>query len=425
MLIFYTSLSILYSKMRSKGKSAVEKVFSRLTSKDARSGDFLWASPDMVYVHDVLGPMMLDSYRKLGNPPLRYRGRTLFVYDHIFPPKDSASANNILSMKDFASLNGVESIPAGEGIEHTLLIERGDIKPGMFVVGSDSHTVTAGANGAFGAGLGSTDLACLLASGETWFMVPETILFRLSGKFNRFVTGKDVILNIISRIGVDGANYRCMEFRTESGTHLDMDERLAIANMTVEAGAKTCFLPPDVSQEKLMEIQSDEDARISEELSVDLSSIEPEIAAPYSPGNVKRLSDLQGTRVNQVYIGNCANGTLTDLKEAAEILKHNHVGKDVTMIVVPATRSIYSKALDLGLIKIFLDSGAVVSPPTCGACAGLHMGVLGHDQVCISNTNRNFRGRMGDPTSKVYLANSYVAAAAAVEGKIVNPLEVF
>lgn len=411
--------------MKSNGKSAIEKVFSRIAQKDVKPGDFVWASPDMVYVHDVLGPMMLDSYRKLGNPPVKYRGRTIFVYDHIFPPKDSASANNILSMRDFARINHIENIPAGEGIEHTLLIERGDIRPGMFVVGSDSHTVTAGANGAFGAGLGSTDLACLLASGQTWFMVPETLLINLKGKLGRFVTGKDIILNIISSIGVDGANYGCMEFRFGSGVHLDIDNRLAMANMTVEAGAKTCYLPPDISPDKLSEIQSDEDARISRELSVDLSSVEPEVAVPYSPGNVKQVSDIRGTEVNQVYIGNCANGTLSDLREAAEILKNNHVKEGVSMIIVPATRNIYSKALDLGLIKIFLDSGAVVSPPTCGACAGLHMGVLGHDQVCVSNTNRNFRGRMGDPTSKVYLANSYVAAAAAVEGRIVNPQEVF
>lgn len=411
--------------MSKRSKSSIEKVFSRLTNRDASAGDFLWAKPDLVYIHDVLGPMMLDSYRKLGNPPLKYSGKTLFVYDHIFPPKDTASANNILSMKHFASINGIESVPAGEGIEHTLLIERGDITPGMFVVGSDSHTVTAGANGAFGAGLGSTDLACLLASGETWFMVPETILLRLSGRMNRFVTGKDVILDIISKIGVDGANYRCMEFITEDGAHLHLDDRLAIANMTVEAGAKTCFLPPDISSERLMEIQSDENARILQDLAIDLSSIEPEISAPYSPGNVRPVSDLNGTKVNQVYVGNCANGTLSDLKEVAEILKHNSVKEGVTMIIVPATRKIYNRAMELGLIEIFLNSGAIVSPPTCGACAGLHMGVLGHDQVCVSNTNRNFRGRMGDPTSKVYLANSYVAAAAAVEGEIVNPQELF
>lgn len=409
------------------GKSAVEKVFSRLTSKEANAGDFVWASPDMVYVHDVLGPMMLESYGRLGNPPVVFGGKVLFVYDHIFPPKDSASANNVLSMRTFSLQHGIENVPAGEGIEHTLLIERGDIRPGMFVVGSDSHTVTAGANGAFGAGLGSTDLACLLASGETWFRVPETVLFTMSGKMQRFVTGKDIILNIISRIGVDGANYKCMEFRMDSGTQLSLDDRLAIANMTVEAGAKTCFLPPDISVNRLRELQSDDDADISEEISVNLSSVSPEVAVPYSPGNVKSVSDpdVLGTKVNQVYIGNCANGTLSDLKETADILKHGHVKDGVTMIIVPATRSIYRKAIEMGIIDTFLDAGAVVSPPTCGACAGLHMGVLGHDQVCISNTNRNFRGRMGDPTSRVYLSNSYVAAAAALEGKIVNPQELF
>ncbi|MCL4341985.1 MAG: aconitase/3-isopropylmalate dehydratase large subunit family protein [Candidatus Thermoplasmatota archaeon] len=407
------------------GKSSVEKLFSRLTGRDVKAGDFVWAAPDLIYVHDVLGPMMLSSYGKLGNPRVRFSGKVIFVYDHIFPPKDAASANNILNMVEFADENQVENIPMGEGIEHTLLIEKNIIRPGMFVVGSDSHTVTAGANGAFGAGLGSTDLACLLATGTTWFMVPETMKIDLTGNLPRFSTGKDVILNIISKIGVDGANYMSMEFHTSGETHISLDDRLAIANMTVEAGAKTCLLPPDEKTDLYNAILWDEDAGYSSGLSFNLSEIRPSVAVPFSPGNVKDVKEVVGTKVDQVYLGNCANGTFSDLKEAAEIFRRNPVHDGVTAIVVPATREIYRKALDAGLIRIFIDAGCTVSPPTCGACAGLHMGVLARDQVCISNTNRNFRGRMGDPRSKVYLANSYVTAAAAVEGKIVDPTEVF
>ncbi len=407
------------------GKTSIEKLFSRLAGHGVKAGDFIWAAPDLVYVHDVLGPMMLSSYKKLGNPKINYTGKVIFVYDHIFPPKDSASANNIRNMLGFASGNNIESIPMGEGIEHTLLIERGAIEPGMFVVGSDSHTVTAGANGAFGAGLGSTDLACLLASGTTWFMVPETMVINMTGNLPRFSTGKDVILNIISKIGVDGANYMSMEFHPSSDTRLQLDDRLAIANMTVEAGAKTCILPPDRRTDAYDSIIWDEDAVYRSSLDLNMSEIRPSVAVPYSPGNVKDVRDVAGTKVDQVYLGNCSNGTFSDLQQAAEVFRKNPVHEGVTAIIVPATRKIYARALDAGLIKTFIDAGCTVSPPTCGACAGLHMGVLARDEVCISNTNRNFRGRMGDPGSMVYLANSYVAAAAAVEGKIVDPTEVF
>ncbi|MDS0256226.1 3-isopropylmalate dehydratase large subunit [Thermoplasmatales archaeon AK] len=404
------------------GKTVAEKILSHASGKDSHAGDVTWAVPDLVYVHDALGPLVLQSFRKMGASRIRFPGRIIFINDHIFPAKDVESAENSLDMKRFAEEHKVKFIGNGEGIEHTLLIENGDISPGMFVVGSDSHTVTAGAVTAMGVGLGSTDIAALLALGKNWFRVPESIRFDLRGKMGHFVTGKDIILEIIHRIGVDGANYMSMELALED-SGISIDDRLAIANMTVEAGAKdgVVFNANDANEKWYL---PDSDATYTYRQEIDLSSLRPKVAFPYSPGNVHDVSDAKGVKVNQVYLGNCANGTYRDLEEAAEILRGKTISRNVRMIVVPATRSIYRKALRSGLIEVFLDSGATVAPSTCGACAGLHMGVLGNGEVAVANTNRNFRGRMGHPGSKVYLANSYVAALAALEGEICDPMEV-
>ncbi|MHB1709088.1 MAG: aconitase/3-isopropylmalate dehydratase large subunit family protein [Thermoplasmataceae archaeon] len=413
------------------GMTVAEKIFSRVAGRVARAGDFVWTAPDLVYIHDVLGPLVLDSLSKMGVSRPAFKGKIVFVFDHIFPPKDSASANNILSMKRFASGLDIDIIREGEGIEHTLLIENGRIVPGMFAVGSDSHTVTAGGVGAIGVGMGSTDIAALMAMGVNWFRVPETMRIKLSGEFRKFVSGKDVILEVLRVTGPDGANYKSMEFSGSAMPHIDIDKRLAIANMTVECGAKCGVIVPDNVVERYFRsigvepdiVTPDDDARYESEINVDLLELTPKIAAPYSPANVHDISEFVGTKIDQAYLGNCANGTIGDLREAAEILKGRQVAEGTRLIIIPATRRIYQQAMSEGLLRIFSDAGAVIGPPTCGACAGLHFGVLGKGETAITNTNRNFRGRMGDPESQVFLGNSYVVAAAALEGKITNPEE--
>lgn len=404
-----------------------EKILSRASGGRARAGDYVWARPDLIYIHDVLGPLALRAMKEMGTTRPAYSGKLVFVSDHIFPPKDSASADNILFMKRNAEELGATFIKEGEGIEHTLLIEKGVISPGQLVMGGDSHTVTAGAVGAMGVGFGSTDIGATLAMGTNWFMVPETIRVEIRGKFRSHVSGKDIILSILGRIGADGANYRTLEiFPGEEGSSLDLDGRLAVSNMTAEAGAKAgIVVPDDVVADYYRNagydasiVLPDPGASYIQNIDVDLDQLEPQIAAPYSPANVHPVSEFEGTRIDQAYIGNCANGTLSDLREAAEVLRGRSVHESVKLIVVPATRTIYSRALEEGLIKTFIESGASVSPPTCGACAGLHMGVLGDGEVAISNTNRNYRGRMGHPGSKVFLSNTYVAAASAIEGRI-------
>ncbi|MGP6293688.1 aconitase/3-isopropylmalate dehydratase large subunit family protein [Caldiplasma sukawensis] len=390
--------------------TAVEKAFNLITGEIKRQGEYVWASPHTIHMHDVLGPLVKKIIKEQNIDTLKFRGRKIVVIDHIYPPKDPESANNIISMKNFAEEYGFEIFGNGDGIEHTLLIENGVIGKDEIVAGTDSHTVTAGAAGSFGIGLGSTDMAFLLIHGKTWFRIPETMRVHLSGKPGKYTEGKDIILEILKRIGTSGANYMSMEFVSDND--ISLDDRLSIANMTVEAGAKTCIFP----QSEVYE--SDEDAIFKKEMEIDVNQIEPVVSVPYSPGNVKSLSEVRGTKIDKVYIGNCSNGTLSDMRRVYEILKGNHVKKNIEMTIVPATRSIYLESLKRGYIETFIEAGATVLPPNCGACAGLHMGVLGKGQVCIANINRNFRGRMGDPNSQVYISNTRVAAMSAVLGEI-------
>lgn len=409
-------------------QTVAEKIFSRVTGRNVKATDYVWATPDLIYLHDVLGPLTLASLRRMGVSRPNYKGKLVLVSDHIFPPKDMDSSENILTMKKFARKYGLIYTGEGVGIEHTLLIENGTISPGILAVGGDSHTVTAGGVGAFGTGLGSTDIAAAMALGETWFMVPETLQVSVTGNRRKYVSGKDITLDLLRRIGVEGANYKALEIEGPGLRDFNLDERLAIANMTAEAGAKAGMVLPNnevLNHYKSLGIEPDpvypdDDAQYLTRLQIDMDELEPQVAVPYSPGNVKPLKEVEGTAIDQVYLGNCANGTITDLRQAASILRNRSVKEGVKLIVVPATKKIYSQALEEGLLRIFLDAGGVISPPTCGACGGLHMGVLGEGEVAITNTNRNYRGRMGHPGSMVYLANSYVAAAAALEGKIVD-----
>jgi 3-isopropylmalate/(R)-2-methylmalate dehydratase large subunit len=360
--------------------------------------------------------------------------KVVMVADHFMPAKDARSAALQKSLKEWSDAQGVTYYGQGRGgIEHTLLAEEGWITPGIVLAGGDSHTCTHGALGAFGTGLGSTDIASCLALGELWQTVPETISVVFSGTKRSFVTGKDLILAVIDRIGVAGGTSKVLEFTGPGAADLTMDERLAVANMAVEAGSETGLFPADEVTAAYLQgrterpwraERSDEDATFAGEVRIDLDELPPLVARPHSPGNVVSVADAAGTRIDQVYIGNCANGTMTDLRQTAEMLRGHKVHPDTRAIVVPATQDIYRRALSEGLLDLFVECGAIVSTPTCGACFGGHNGVMGAGENALTTTNRNFKGRMGSGDAGVFLANAYVAAAAAVAGQIVDPSEV-
>lgn len=418
------------------GQTIAEKIIAAHAGRDrVRPGEFATVRVDLIMTNDLMGPPALAQFRKLGGTRVFDPNRVALVADHLVPARDIAAAALMQQLREFAR---EQSIPhfweIGEtGIEHTLLPEKGLVAPGELIIASDSHTCTYGAFSAYGYGLGSTDVAAALATGETWLRVPETLRFTLRGRKDPYVTGKDVILDVIRQIGVGGGNFKTLEF-DGAIDQLNVDERMAVANMAVEAGAECGLFPTDEMllawlRERVarpfVPMRSDPDAAVEQDQIIDLDALGPLVAAPFSPGNVHPLSDFTGAaravRINQVYIGNCANGTITDLRQAAAVFRGHRVAKGVRMIVVPATPTIYGQALREGLIETFLDGGAAISTPTCGACAGLHMGVVGEREVCVSTTNRNFRGRMGHPTAEIYLANAYVAAASAVCGELSDP----
>jgi 3-isopropylmalate/(R)-2-methylmalate dehydratase large subunit len=386
---------------------------------------------DVVMANDVTGPIAFRAMEKMGAAQVFDPSKVVMVADHFAPAKDARTAELIKRMKEWSDRQGVAFYDQGRGgIEHTLLCEEGWIVPGCVIAGGDSHTCTYGALGAFGTGLGSTDIAACLVFGEFWQAVPGTIRVEFTGKKRRFVTGKDLILAVIGEIGVGGATNAALEFVGDGAAALSIDERLAVSNMAVEAGAETGFFPADDKVADYLQGRtdrpwqadaSDSDAEFVRELTIDLSGLPPLIALPHLPGNVVAVDDAVGTKIDQVYIGNCANGTMTDLRQTAEVLRGHTVHSDTRMIVVPATQSIYREAMSEGLLDVFVEAGAMVSTPTCGACFGGHMGVLAAGERAITTTNRNFKGRMGSPEAEVHLANAYVAAAAAVAGEIVSP----
>jgi 3-isopropylmalate/(R)-2-methylmalate dehydratase large subunit len=398
---------------------------------EVRPGDVVMVRCDVVMANDVSGPIAFRTMEKMGAARVFDPSRVVMVADHFAPAKDARTAELLKRMKEWSDRQGVTFYGQGRGgIEHTLLCEEGWIVPGSVIAAGDSHTCTYGALGAFGTGLGSTDVAACLAFGEFWQVVPGTIRVEFTGEKRRFVTGKDLILAVIGEIGVGGATNAALEFVGDGAAALSIDERLAVSNMAVEAGAETGFFPAD---EKAAEYlagrtdrpwqrdESDSDAEFARELAIDLSGLPPLIALPHLPGNVVPIDEAAGTKIDQVYIGNCSNGTMTDLRQTAEVLRGHTVHPNTRMIVVPATQRIYREAMSEGLLDVFVEAGAMVSTPTCGACFGGHMGVLGAGERAITTTNRNFRGRMGSPEAEVHLANAYVAAAAAVAGEIVSP----
>jgi 3-isopropylmalate/(R)-2-methylmalate dehydratase large subunit len=401
---------------------------------DIAPGDIVMVRCDIVMANDISGAAAFREFERMGATRVFDPAKVVLVADHFMPAKDVTSAQLQRTLKEFARAQGAVFYDQGRGgIEHAVLVEDGWVVPGTVVAGGDSHTCTHGALGAFGTGMGHTDVAACLAFGEFWQMVPGTIQVEITGEKRPFVTGKDVILAVIAQIGVDGGTNHVLEFVGPGVQGLSIDERLAVANLAVEAGSETGLFPADELTREYLRgrtdrewepMGSDPDAAIARRVQVDLDTLEPLVALPHSPGNVVPLTEARGRRVDQVYIGNCANGTMTDLRQAAELLAGREVHPDCRAIVVPATQKIYRQALAEGLLDLFAAAGVVVSTPTCGACFGGGNGVLAAGEMAVATTNRNFKGRMGSPEAGVVLANAWVAAAAAVAGEIVHPAEV-
>lgn len=412
-----------------------EKILAAHSGKfEVTPGEFLNVKVDLVLANDITAPLAIKEFTRLGVETVFDARKVVMVPDHFCPNKDIPSAEQAKMMREFAREHGIVYFEVGRmGIEHVLLPEQGLVLPGDLVVGADSHTCTYGALGAFATGMGSTDIAVAMATGEIWVKVPPTIKFVYRGKLGKWVGGKDLILHTIGDIGVDGALYSVMEFTGETIDSLSMDDRFTMANMAIEAGAKAGIFRVDNKTLKYVKsktrrpfaiYRSDDDAEYSKVIEYDVSRIEPQVAFPHLPSNVKPVSQARDVKIDQVVIGSCTNGRLTDLRLAARVLRGKRVDESVRCIIIPGTQQVYLDALKEGLIKIFIKAGAAVSTPTCGPCLGGYMGVLAAGERCISTTNRNFIGRMGSPKSDVYLANPAVAAASAVLGRIASPAEV-
>lgn len=396
------------------------------------SGQFIQADLDMVLGNDITAPVAIEEFNKMGKCGVFDKKKIALVPDHFTPNKDIKSAEQCITMRNFAYEKEIENyFEIGEmGIEHALLPEKGLVGAGDVVIGADSHTCTYGALGAFSTGVGSTDMASGMATGKCWFRVPSAIRFKLINSPSKWVSGKDIILHIIGKIGVDGARYKSMEFTGDGIANLSMDSRFTISNMAIEAGAKNGIFPVDEKTIAYMEehgkhdykiYTADEGVEYEETYTIDLSKIRPTVSFPHSPDNTKTIDEIEDIQIDQVVIGSCTNGRIEDMRMAAEVLKGRKVKRGVRTIIFPATQKIYLEAIEEGLVKIFIEAGAVFSTPTCGPCLGGHMGILGSGEKAVSTTNRNFIGRMGHITSEVYLASPYVAAASAVMGKIASP----
>lgn len=408
---------------------------SKANIAQLKAGELILVDLDMVLGNDITSPVAISEFNKIGKKEVFSKEKISLVMDHFAPNKDIKAAEQCKMCRDFANDKEIVNFfDGGEmGIEHALLPEKGLVTSGDVVIGADSHTCTYGALGAFATGVGSTDMAVGMATGKAWFKVPSAISFVLKGKLNKWVTGKDVILHIIGKIGVDGALYKSMEFSGEGVSTLSVSDRLCICNMAIEAGAKNGIFPVDEKTLKFLKtakaktpkiFSADQDAVYDEVYEIDLSEIKQTVAFPHLPENTKTFDQIENIKIDQVVIGSCTNGRLEDLILAAKILKGKKVAKGVRVIIIPATPKIYMQAMQKGLFKIFLDSGALVSTPTCGPCLGGHMGILAKGERAVATTNRNFVGRMGHVESEVYLASPAVAAASAITGKISSTKEV-
>ena len=416
-------------------QTITEKIFSEHVGKPVYAGEIIRCNIDMVIGNDITTPISIKAFEDSGATKLANPDGFSIVLDHFIPAKDIASANQARISRDFAKKHNLKNFfdEKDMGIEHALLPEKGLIVPGDVIIGADSHTCTHGALGAFSTGMGSTDLAFAMVSGGNWFKVPESIKVVLSGKPQLHTTGKDIILEIIRLIGVDGALYKTLEFTGSTIAHLTMDDRFSMCNMAIEAGAKSGIVEVDSVTEAFLADKnlarpikahhSDTDAKYDKILEIDVAALEPVIAYPFLPSNGHSVTQAvkDKIKIDQAFIGSCTNGRLSDLKVASEILAGKRVHEDVRLIITPGTQNILREAYKLGYIDIIIEAGGVVSNPTCGACLGGYMGILGDNEVAVSTTNRNFVGRMGSRSSKVYLTNSAVAAISAITGYISDP----
>lgn len=411
--------------------------------EEVEAGDIVFAKIDKIMIHDVTGPLAVKSFeeiaRRTGQAKLYDPSRVFVILDHYAPPPTVQAANNQALMRSFAAKYGAILYDVDAGVCHQVMVED-IVKPGELVIGADSHTTMYGALSAFSTGVGSTEAAYAMATGELWFRVPEVVNVVLEGSLRDYVYGKDLILYIIGRVGTEGGNYKALEFSGPGVSSLTMDDRLTVANMSVECGAKNAVFYPDyVLVDYFRELSEDvgyvlrdeffappdvSTLSSSERMEVDLNTLEPMVARPHSPGNVSRVRDVEGEEITVAFIGSCTNGRLSDLRIAAKLLKERKVRSGVRLVVTPASRRVFRKALEEGLVGVFIESGAVITNPSCGACFGGHLGVAGDGDVVISSSNRNFVGRMGSAKARIYLANPATVAASAITGRITDPRDI-
>lgn len=413
------------------GKTLIEKIFSRASGKDVKAGDFVFADIDLAMIHDITAPLAIKAFREIAgeNAKVWDPSKVIMAFDHQVPADSVQAAENHKMLRKFAKDQGILNYDVKGGIAHQLMVEN-HVNPGMLVVGADSHTCMYGALGAFATGIGSTDMGCVLALGKLWFKVPESIRFNIHGKLGKHVYGKDIVLKLIGMVGADGANYKACVYAGEVVEKLDMSDRLTMCNMAIEMGGKAGIVEPDDVTLKYLKdmgrefdgelIRSDEDAAF-QEIELDVTDMPPQVAKPHRVDNVVDVAEVEGTAVNQVFIGSCTNGRYEDLKIAAEILKGERVAENVRLIVIPASRREYERALKDGLIDIFVEAGGLVEAPCCGPCMGGSFGLIASGEVSVSTSNRNFVGRQGSPEGRIYLVNPAVAAATAIYGEIVDP----
>lgn len=418
------------------GMTMTQKILAGSAGLDqVQAGQLIKARLDMVLGNDITTPVAVNEFKKIGLDRVFDKNKIAIVPDHFTPNKDIKSAEQVKYIREFAREMGIVNyFEIGQmGVEHALLPEKGLVVAGDVVIGADSHTCTYGALGAFSTGIGSTDMAAGMATGEAWFKVPEAIRFVLKGKPGKWVSGKDVILHIIGMIGVDGALYKSMEFTGDGVQALSMDDRFSMANMAIEAGGKNGIFEVDEktlayikehSTKPYKVFKADEDAEYTATYEIDLAAVKPTVAFPHLPDNTRTIDNVGTVKIDQVVIGSCTNGRIEDMRVAAQILKGRKVHPDVRCIIIPATQKIWKQAMNEGLFDIFIEAGAAVSTPTCGPCLGGHMGILAKGERAVATTNRNFVGRMGHPESEVYLASPAIAAASAVAGKITSPEEI-
>ena len=435
-IVEYIYIEINLLEVTDMGMTMTQKILAKHAGLDSVvAGQLIEADLDLVLGNDVTTPVAIHEMEKFNKKDVFDKEKIALVMDHFTPNKDIKSAEHCKCVREFSCANQIKNyFDVGEmGIEHALLPEKGLIVAGETCIGADSHTCTYGALGAFSTGVGSTDMAAGMATGKAWFKVPSAIKFNIVGEKAPWISGKDVILHIIGMIGVDGALYKSMEFVGEGIKNLTMDDRFTIANMAIEAGAKNGIFPVDELTEEYMKeastktwtkYEADADAEYDEEYTIDLSTLKPTVAFPHLPENTKTIDEVGDIKIDQVVIGSCTNGRISDMRIAAEIMKDKKVAKGLRVIVIPGTQKIYLQMIKEGLAEIFINAGAIVSTPTCGPCLGGHMGVMAAGEKCVSTTNRNFVGRMGHVDSEVYLASPAVAAASAITGKISCPCEI-